>query len=72
MTWIEFFANIISYTIPKCIGATFFVYIKHGGPFCKFLGETNLASIFLKKQTLEGVYENGNAFEIEKLADISC
>ena len=26
-----------------------FVYIKHGGPFCKFLGETILASIFLKK-----------------------
>ena len=26
-----------------------FVYIKHGGPFCKFLGPSVLASIFLKK-----------------------
>ena len=33
-----------------------FVYIKHGGPFCKFLGPSVLASIFLKKQTLVYVY----------------
>ena len=26
-----------------------FVYIKHGGPFCKFLGPSVLASIFLNK-----------------------
>ena len=47
--------NIISYKSPKCIGTTSFVYIKHGGPFCKFLGPSILASIFLKKTDFRGL-----------------
>ena len=33
-----------------------FVYIKHGGPFCKFLGPSVLASIFFKKTDFKVLY----------------
>ena len=39
--WIDmdiFLVNIISLTSPKRIGTMSFVYVIHGGPFCKFLG----------------------------------
>ena len=54
-----------------------FVYIKHGGPFCKFLGPSVLASIFLKKQTLEAtigrnLFHSRVEFKKSKSATQTC
>ena len=49
-----------------------FVYIKHGGPFCKFLGPSVLASIFLNKTDFsERDIFGSNIFDIHLFVNLN-